>query len=149
MWCLVMTTVWLLAAATTCARGGVPPAPMHARRPYDQPPQDLLRSESGAASVVADESWTNKRDTGSTLQASQLMLRSPRSSRQYDVPQIGATPAAADRLHALHRSIPLPRADTVCGGGNRERQANVPYACVYITTIHSIETLNRNHDNRT
>lgn len=106
-WYLVVA--WLLAVGTEVSKGGVPPAPLHVggyqrRLVYEQPPQGGGRQEqlAGAAAALemfrdvgpmASDDWgpETKRDGGVSPQvlASQHMLRSPRGSRQYDVPQIG------------------------------------------------------------
>lgn len=111
MWCLVLTTVWLLAAVATCVCGGVPPpgasASMHHSRRSVSNVLNSVSEQSGSGSgsvsgrqhlqdyvdsgvVLSDtDTWSTSKRDSSSQQASQLMLRSPRSSRQYDVPQIG------------------------------------------------------------
>lgn len=97
-WCLVIS--WFLCA-TAVIRGGVPPAPLHvggyqrrlaafAEQAAGSPSQG---GSSGAASALEElfrdaadpPDWEKRSGTPD----SQHMVRSPRGSRQYDVPQIG------------------------------------------------------------
>lgn len=109
MWWYVVAA-WLLAAAAL-GRGGVPPQPLHVggyqrRLVYDGAgaQQAGHRQDGGAAALeelfrdvagpVAAEDWGPEiKRSGEVASAqalaSQHMLRSPRGSRQYDVPQIG------------------------------------------------------------
>lgn len=92
MWYLIVFS-WLLCA-TAVIQGGVPPAPLHVggyQRRLAFAEQGSQSSGSGGAAALeelfrdaAEPEW-EKRDG----QGSQHMLRSPRGSRQYDVPQIG------------------------------------------------------------
>lgn len=101
-WCWL--AAWLVAVVAV-SRGGVPPAPLHVgpyqrRLSYDQAQQqqpatlEELFREGGPP----QDDWGPpdvqpvKRNEGlqaAQALASQHMLRSPRGSRQYDVPQIG------------------------------------------------------------
>lgn len=91
-WYLVLS--WLVAV-TAVVRGGVPPAPLHVggyqrRLAFADQGSQVGAASAGAAALEelfrdADQDW-EKRDGG---QGNQHMLRSPRGSRQYDVPQIG------------------------------------------------------------
>lgn len=73
MWAVLAAAIWVCALAT--------PQPLHLERDSFRRPDAL--------------DW-NKRDQNSPQlpQASQLMLRTPRGSRQYDVPQIECPPAS-------------------------------------------------------
>lgn len=83
---------WLLCL-TALVRGGVPPAPLHVggyqRRLAFQPEPGAPSRGSAALEDLfrdaAEPEW-EKRDGG---QVAQHMVRTPRGSRQYDVPQIG------------------------------------------------------------
>lgn len=78
MWAVLAAAVWVCALAT--------PQPLHLER-------DSFRRPRPESPIHLD-TW-QKRDQNSispltdTSFSSQLMLRSPRGSRQYDVPQIG------------------------------------------------------------
>lgn len=96
---LLLAAVWLLVAGTSVL-GGVPPSgghghghtlgegsPGHHSHQHQQHAAVSSQDYVDSGLVMGEDAWTsNKRDS---QQASQLMLRSPRSSRQYDVPQIG------------------------------------------------------------
>lgn len=108
MWWCWLAAAWLLAVAAI-SRGGVPPAPLHVgpyqrRLAYDQSQQQQQQAtleELFREQGPPQDDWgppdqpTMKRNEG--LQAAQAlatqhMLRTPRGSRQYDVPQIGKPP---------------------------------------------------------
>lgn len=86
---------WFLCV-TAVIRGGVPPAPLHVggyqrRLAFAEQGGSQSAGSGGAAALeelfrdAAEPEW-EKRDGG---QNNQHMLRTPRGSRQYDVPQIG------------------------------------------------------------
>lgn len=109
-WCLVIS--WFLCA-TAVIRGGVPPAPLHVggyqRRLAFAEQGSQSTGSAGATALeelfrdAAEPEWEKR----SGQPDSQHMLRSPRGSRQYDVPQIGKSskPILTNEcvnLNALH-----------------------------------------------
>lgn len=87
MWAVLAAAIWVCALAT--------PQPLHLERDsFRRPrPEPLLHLEN---------SWQKRDQNGPQVPqatSSQLMLRSPRGSRQYDVPQIGEYPSLFSKLY--------------------------------------------------
>lgn len=89
MWAVVAACVWVCVVAT--------PQPLHLERDSFRRPQAAVWQKRLAASASSSDQQNPSEEFSDFSQHipqlsavnSQLMLRSPRGQRQYDVPQIG------------------------------------------------------------
>ncbi|CAH2047279.1 unnamed protein product, partial [Iphiclides podalirius] len=99
VWCgraVNMRALWLAAAVAMVALAAAEPAPRHypaewRSRDISRPLHDLFEPEPAATALHKERrrARNNKRAHLPSEIASQMMLRASRSSRPYDVPQIG------------------------------------------------------------
>lgn len=88
MWAVVAAAFWVCVVAT--------PQPLHLERDSFRRPNVWQKREQNPSSSSSSSASSNSNNPADMTQIpqlfavnSQLMLRSPRGSRQYDVPQIG------------------------------------------------------------
>lgn len=82
MWAVLAAVVWVCALAT--------PLPLHLERDsFRRPRPDAPYHHLDVADTWQKRDHHDASPDATQTTSSQLMLRSPRGSRQYDVPQIG------------------------------------------------------------
>lgn len=77
MWAVIAAAVWVCAVAT--------PQPLHLERDSFRRPQHQQQQQQQPGLL----DWQKRDQIALPPQPPQLMLRSSRAGRQYDVPQIG------------------------------------------------------------
>ncbi|XP_018565443.1 uncharacterized protein LOC108906619 [Anoplophora glabripennis] len=135
MWAVVAACVWVCVVAT--------PQPLHLERDSYRRPQAAAWQKRLAASSVSSSDQQNPPEEFSDFSQhlpqlsavnSQLMLRSPRGQRQYDVPQIGR--------NRCTKKVPIfshPRAVNCSRDGSRYRNVilytpNIPVGDLELLT---------------